>query len=56
MGDVIDSTLMHINKGNAKGTHQRGLSRNIVDYSRRAIIAMKETSFDLPIACVYLRS
>ena len=25
MADVMESTLMHINKGNAKGTHQRGL-------------------------------
>ena len=25
MGDVMDSTPMHHNKGNAKGTHQRGL-------------------------------
>ena len=46
MGDVIDSTVMHINKGNAlfgresklvcgksKGSAKRGLSLTLVDYS-----------------------
>ena len=46
MGDVIDSTVMHINKGNAlfagesklvcgksKGSPKRGLSFTLVDYS-----------------------
>ena len=42
MGDVIDSTLMHINKRertrNAKGTHQRGLS------------LLKPTQISLPLS------
>ena len=35
MGDVMDSTLMHIDKGQTgedRGRHQRGLSFNIVYY------------------------
>ena len=42
MSDVIDSTLMPINKGNAKGTHQRGLSFNVVYYSRTRILALHQ--------------
>ena len=47
MGDAIDSTVMHIHKGNAlfaresklvcgksKESHQRGLSLTLVDYLR----------------------
>ena len=33
MGDVMDSTLMQINIGNAKGTHQRGLILSLYYYS-----------------------
>ena len=50
MGDVIDSNVMHINKGNAlfaresklvcgksKGSQKRGLSLTLVDYSGACI-------------------
>ena len=36
MGDVMDSTLMHINKGNAHGTQgntSKGPKNNILEYS-----------------------
>ena len=36
MGDVMDSTLMHINKGNAHGTQgnaSKGPQNNILGYS-----------------------